>query len=243
MPTLIDPFVQEYVASTCGNLYKPLIGKLDRYPIPRFPLQGGGDLLDIGCGWGRWTIAAAVAGFNATGVDAWPEAIAAAQRVSVQLESPALFAVGKADQLEFADRSFDVVFSFSVFQHLLPSAIASAFGEVRRVLRPGGLAYIEMPSSAGLWNRLRATASRQAKDMHYFSRCELFQLGGIVGDVQLRPDAYFSLNAQMTDLTMLPLRAWPVVLGSEGLVRLARILPVLGKLADSLFVVARRAAA
>jgi uncharacterized protein YbaR (Trm112 family) len=29
----IDPFVQEHVAGTCGLLYRPLIGKLFRYPI------------------------------------------------------------------------------------------------------------------------------------------------------------------------------------------------------------------
>src|SRR4051812_17451862 len=30
----INPHVQQLVASTCGLLYRPLMGKLQRYPIP-----------------------------------------------------------------------------------------------------------------------------------------------------------------------------------------------------------------
>ena len=65
----IDGWVERSIVKTHGNLYR---GRpLNRYPIPAFPLGPGegGSLLDIGCNWGRWTIAAAQAGYRVTGVD------------------------------------------------------------------------------------------------------------------------------------------------------------------------------
>jgi len=45
-----------------------------------------------------------------------------------------------ASQLTFADNSFDVVYSISVFEHL--PDVSAVMGEIARVLRPGGVAYI-----------------------------------------------------------------------------------------------------
>ena len=45
-----------------------------------------------------------------------------------------------ATRLLFPDASFDLVFSFNVFEHLPDPA--ATFSEIVRVLRPGGLAYI-----------------------------------------------------------------------------------------------------
>jgi len=45
-------------------------------------------------------------------------------------------AVGDGEQLEFADESFDLVFSWGVIHH--SSDMGRALGELARVLRPGG---------------------------------------------------------------------------------------------------------
>src|ERR1700686_2136713 len=83
----IDSFVNNWLVNTNGNLYWRARGKLLRYPIPHGPfVQGEGRLLvDVGCGWGRWSIAAARAGFRAVGLDVHIDALAAAFRVSRQL--------------------------------------------------------------------------------------------------------------------------------------------------------------
>ena len=59
------------VAATNGFMYLHLLGKLSEYPIPdlRLPEGNGTPLLDVGCNWGRWSIAAARKGYAATGVD------------------------------------------------------------------------------------------------------------------------------------------------------------------------------
>lgn len=235
---LIDPYVQSQVGTTCGNLYKSVIGRLDRYPIPSFPLSGSGDLLDIGCGWGRWTISAARAGFRAVGLDPEPDFVAAAERVAAQLDVGPRFVVGESARLPFDESSFDVVFSFSVLQHLTSANNTQTFEEIRRVLRPGGVAMVQLANSWGAWNAFRSRRL-QSVPMLYYSPREMRRLGGIVGSTRLEPDAYFTLNGQRSDLRLLPPVARGVVMISEALRHAARVLPI-GQFADSVWVVARR---
>ena len=55
-----------------------------------------------------------------------------------------------ADRLPFEDDTFDLVASYEVFEHI--PDVAAALEEIRRVLKPGGLAYINIhlfPSISG----------------------------------------------------------------------------------------------
>ena len=108
----IDSFVQNEIPYTSGNLYFSVQNNLKRYPIPETRLwKGKGErLLDIGCNWGRWSIAAARKGFLPIGLDPSLEAVLAARRVAKQLKVEADFVVGDARFLPFADDSFEVVF-------------------------------------------------------------------------------------------------------------------------------------
>src|SRR5262245_60914200 len=67
----VDAWVQDQISQTSGYLYKPLVGKLKEYPIPeiRLPQREGGELLDIGCNWGRWVVAAGRKGYRPIGID------------------------------------------------------------------------------------------------------------------------------------------------------------------------------
>jgi ubiquinone/menaquinone biosynthesis C-methylase UbiE len=98
---------------------------------------GGARVLDLGCGPGR--AAAALAeryGAVVTGLDASPEMLAAAREVAPSVT----FVQGFAEDLPFADRSFDVVLSNFVV-HLLDRV--AAFAEVYRVLRTGGIYWVK----------------------------------------------------------------------------------------------------
>jgi SAM-dependent methyltransferase len=244
--TEIDPVVQEVVAATCGRLYRHLVGRLDAYPIPKLPLPpADGELfLEVGCNWGRWCVAAARSGYRVVGIDPSVKAIAAARRVAQQLEVQATYLVADARRLPFPDASFDVVFSYSVFQHFAkPDALAS-FDELARVLRPGGLAKIQMANVYGvrsLWNQLRERRFREPRslfDVRYWSPRELRdELTRRVGPTELQVDGFFTLNPQATDLELLPRRYRLVVRSTEALRRVGP----LRSAADSLYVVSRRA--
>ena len=154
--TEVDEHVRASLIKTHGNLYRG--ARLTRYPIPPFPLPAGEgrQLLDVGCNWGRWSIAAARAGWRPTGVDLAKKSVGAARRVAGQLGVEAEYVVGDARELPFADGSFDAVFSYSVLQHLAKEDVPQVVSELDRVLRPAGFVWIEMPNAYGPLNLVRS---------------------------------------------------------------------------------------
>jgi len=101
-------------------------------------LAPGQDLLDVGCGPGTITVdlARLVAPGRVIGVDASADVVAEARRTGADVDS-VRFATGDVDALAFDDASFDVVHAHQVLQHLTDPV--AALGEMRRVLRPGGV--------------------------------------------------------------------------------------------------------
>ena len=122
----------------------------------------GKSILDIGCGTGGVEIVLVkdLGADQVTGIDIEPQLIERAQqrveelglsdRVEVQLVAPG--------PLDFADNSFDIVFSKDSLIHI--SDKNALFKEILRVLRPGGLfvgsdwLVDEGAESSTEWNRL-----------------------------------------------------------------------------------------
>ncbi|MDP8909313.1 MAG: class I SAM-dependent methyltransferase [Chloroflexota bacterium] len=97
----------------------------------------GARVLEIGVGLGTDHRALARAGAVLTGIDLTPRCIELTRRRFEQEGLRSDLQVMDAENVSFADDSFDVVYSFGVLHHI-PST-ERAFAEVRRVLRPGGL--------------------------------------------------------------------------------------------------------
>ena len=100
----------------------------------------GKSVLDIGCGSGGITLflAKTYAPTQITGFDVEQPVIdAATSRAAAQgLSRVARFVRGSPGPLPFADASFDVVFSKDAMIHIADKE--ALFGEVYRVLKPGG---------------------------------------------------------------------------------------------------------
>jgi SAM-dependent methyltransferase len=243
----IDPYVQAGLVKTHGHLYGRTRGRLERYPIPELPLAPGNGrtLLDIGCNWGRWTIAATRAGYRATGIDPSSKALAAAERVAADLGVEARYVRADARSLPFPDGSFDAVFSFSVLQHFARADVELAVGEIARVLAPGGECWVQMAGANGLLGLLRRVQRgfREGRDfeVRYWRPAQLRRAFAPIGEVEVAADAYFTLNAQAADLDLLPAPARGVVRVSEGLRRLSVSAPWLVAVADSFVVRCRKA--
>ena len=163
---VVDPFVQQEIVRTNGILYRNALGTLRRYPIPEIPLPEGSNarLLDVGCNWGRWSLAASRRGYRAIGIDPSLAAIQAAYRVSRELTAPADFLVGDGRNLPFPDHSFDVVYSYSVLQHFSKDDARDSIREAARVTRPGGTVLIQLANLFGvrqLYNQARDLARRE----------------------------------------------------------------------------------
>jgi SAM-dependent methyltransferase len=97
-------------------------------------------VLEIGCGLGTDGAQFARAGASYTGVDLTDAAVELARKCFEVFELPGEFRTADAEQLDFADDSFDLVYSHGVLHHTPDTA--RAVREVHRVLRPGGRAVV-----------------------------------------------------------------------------------------------------
>jgi 2-polyprenyl-3-methyl-5-hydroxy-6-metoxy-1,4-benzoquinol methylase len=245
----IDPFVSDWLVNTNGNLYWRARGSLRRYPIPRWPFfrSNGQVLVDVGCGWGRWSIAAAKAGFKPIGIDVHIDALAAAGRVTRQIGVEADFVCAGAERLPFRSGSIDVVFSYSVLQHLDREKVAAFFREASRVLKPGGACLIQLPNKTGLYNillqaRRNFTDARPGTfEMRYWSQSNIQDVVEKAGLEKLKilTDGFFTQNPQLSDLDLLTTAGKLVVMASHAGRWAAGVLPALTYLADSLWIEAR----
>ncbi len=98
--------------------------------------------LELGCGTGPNLVWLASRGFRVSGIDISP--------VALELAEKRLQAAGLADRIEslreaaigplpYADGELDGVMEACVFQHLSRADRATAWSEVTRVLKPGGI--------------------------------------------------------------------------------------------------------
>lgn len=117
------------------------LAALHRTIVDLAAIRVGEQILDVGCGPGRLAIMAGRAGGPSgavAGIDPAPEMIALARRKADQAGVRARFDVGVIESLPYPADSFDVVLG-SLMLHHLPDALKSrGFGEIRRVLKPGG---------------------------------------------------------------------------------------------------------
>jgi SAM-dependent methyltransferase len=240
--------------ATNGWLYRSLVGNLKRYPIPPLSLPRGQRrrLLDIGCGWGRWSLAAARLGYTPVGMDPSLETIRAARRVAEQLGIRASYLIGDARYLPFTSGAFDAVFSYAVLQHLSKVEVRQSVNEIARTLKEGGTCYIQLPNSRRLRSLLRRalgkdrsperlTAGKGMSKMVYYTLSELTALfGERVGPPSVSAECYLGLDIQMSDLDLLPPRYKPLVCASTALRWISRRFPPLVRVADSVMVKASR---
>jgi SAM-dependent methyltransferase/uncharacterized protein YbaR (Trm112 family) len=246
-PDDIDPFVKNVIGATNGSLYRHLVGRLKAYPIPdlRIPSSDGDAFLEIGCSWGRWTIAAARKGYRVVGIDPSLKGVLAARRVARQLGIEGHFLVADGRFLPFPAGSFSRVFSYSVLQHLSKENVQIVLPEIHRVLKAGGESLVQLPNVFGvrcLYHEIRR-GFRETRDfeVRYWTIPELkATFSRFIGPATVSVDGYFSLNPQVSDLGFLPCHYRAIVHLSEWLRRLSVHVSAIIYVADSLYVSAVR---
>lgn len=106
----------------------------------RFEASRGLRVLEIGVGLGADHQRFAEAGARLTGIDLTERAVEHTRRRLSLFALSSNLSVGDAEALDFPDASFDVVYSWGVLHHSPDTP--RAIDEVRRVLKPGGIARI-----------------------------------------------------------------------------------------------------
>jgi ubiquinone/menaquinone biosynthesis C-methylase UbiE len=111
--------------------------------VTQVELFDGAQVLEIGCGTGNimQRLRRAQPGAQLTGMDPDPRALARAGR-KVGHVAGTRFDRGYAQEVPYADGSFDRVLSSMMLHHLEDDVKAAAVAEAFRVLRPGGSMHV-----------------------------------------------------------------------------------------------------
>lgn len=162
----------------------------------------GDDVLDMGCGTGRFTVPLAARARSVAGLDMSPAMLAANSKKLADQGLQADLREGDMAALPFPDASFDVVVSMLALMHIPREDRQQVFHEVARVLRPGGRLLIGVKNSVFermfRGDRFAAvdvtdveseelifTNTRSGEDMtapwHSFSPAELTTLSAVAG--------------------------------------------------------------
>ena len=162
-------------------IYDNLAGVLTRDASDRLlgavMAQPGMRLLDVCCGPGYGAGKAAERGLRAVGVDIAPAMLDEARARFPSVE----FRPGDAEQLEFADQTFDVVICPFGLLHL--SEPGKAISEAFRVLKPGGrygvTVWCEPEKNVFLGLAMKATLAHANMDVPLPPAPPMFQFGDV----------------------------------------------------------------
>ncbi len=140
-----------------------------------------GRLLDAGCGSGKYALPLRMRGFDVVALDVSLDALKTAKKRSAGRKLDIGLLAGNVYQLPFSDSSFDVIWCYGVLQHLLSKERELAVLEFWRVLRKGGLLFLEVFGEEDMRYGGREvehnTFSRKNGIVyHYFNKSELEEL-------------------------------------------------------------------
>lgn len=131
-------------------------------------------ILDAGCGKGRYLIPLLRKGYKVTGCDL---ALSALRELK---QRDAEVAVCEISKLPFKASAFEAVLCYGVLQHLLEEERKIAVGEMRRVMKPGGLLFLEVLGREDMrygasGEELEKNTFRRKNDIlyHYFTSQEI----------------------------------------------------------------------
>lgn len=114
----------------------------------------GKRILELGCGRAEITRLLATEGEGRTLAALEVDEIQHARNLKIDDLPNVEFVMAGAEKVPYADQSFDVAFMFKSLHHVPLALMDNAFAELRRVLKPGGYAYISEPIFDGDFNEL-----------------------------------------------------------------------------------------
>ena len=110
--------------------------RFEEWVLENLELQGHEQVLDVGCGNGRFVLPVARSGVSVVGCDIAPGVMADLRRTVDDERLPVVLLVADAQDLPFLYESFDVVMANHMLYHV--AEIDRAVREAARVLRPEG---------------------------------------------------------------------------------------------------------
>jgi len=140
---------------TSGFLYLN-INKLKKYPIGNIPFEKIDKkvdlkLLDVGCGWGRWTLNASQKNYKCLGIDISIKSLIIAKKISQQLNlKNCNFVCCDVLDMPLKKNIFDRVYSYSFLQHFSEKKLKIILKLVANKMKTNAIFKTQMINKYGL---------------------------------------------------------------------------------------------
>ena len=140
---------------------------------PLLPADRGAAIAEVGCGWGRYLVALADAGYTrAEGVDVSEEQVAYARDVlrltNVTCGDAAAWLAARPDR-------FDCILALDVLEHLDNATLVALMEATRAALRPGGIVIVHVPNALAPLSPLRYADLTHVRAFTVGSLSQLFR--------------------------------------------------------------------
>ena len=110
-------------------------------------------ILELGCGTATMTQKLASTGFNREVIACDVDEIQHKKNLKLNIPNIKFILCG-AEDIKIEDDSIDIIFMFKSFHHIPKELMNKALKEIKRVLKPNGIAYISEPLFMGKQNEL-----------------------------------------------------------------------------------------
>jgi 2-polyprenyl-3-methyl-5-hydroxy-6-metoxy-1,4-benzoquinol methylase len=152
-------------------------GYFAAHVAPLLPADRGAAIAEIGCGWGRYLVALAEAGYvRSEGVDVSEEQVAYAREhlglTNVSREDATAWLAARRDR-------FDCVLALDILEHLDTDALVTLMDAVRAALRPGGVVIVHAPNALAPLSPLRYADLTHVRAFTVGSLAQLFRAAGL----------------------------------------------------------------
>ncbi|MFL5327414.1 MAG: class I SAM-dependent methyltransferase [Gemmataceae bacterium] len=143
----------------------------------------GKRVLDLGCGHGMAAVVLARRGARVTACDLSPGYVTEAQQRAAANGVSIRFNTADAEHLPYADHSFNAVWGHAILHHL---DVPTAARELRRVLKPSGVAVFCEPWAGNPLLRAARRWLTHTPDEQPLSRAQVAQLREVFGEVSVQ---------------------------------------------------------
>jgi SAM-dependent methyltransferase len=177
--------------------------------LQRLIATTGKDVIDIGCGGGALVRELARRGARVVGIEISAEQLSAALSLADHgnggtgtgtSTGSERYLVGRAQALPLEDGSVDVAVFMRTLHHVPPPDLEGALRETRRVLRPGGVAYVAEPLSEGDYYAL---ASMVEDELEARQAAQVALIDAALAGLELTATVEYDVQVRIADLAAL----------------------------------------
>ena len=131
-----DKYAREHIAGNSSAEFR----KQGFWPLLESVLEKGKLYLDAGCGIGGWILFLKEQGYNVEGIDIAARTVRALTEYDPDLKVK----VASVTRIPYGDATFDGVLAIGTLEYV-DGKVPEALQEIRRILKPGGIFFMEVP--------------------------------------------------------------------------------------------------